>query len=190
MNDEQRDNLDWTAFRYVAAELSAEECRAFEARLADDPAACERVARAVELVHAVRAAHVTTVDIKPAVSPGRRRGRLARWTLALSACAAAVVALVVGLGRLPFVVDRSTTAQAPSNSTSSPELAFVWSDARDELADRVESDSWSPASGIEPAPVATAEAEAVLVTPDWMLTAVVDLEGENSSDEASDAEDI
>jgi anti-sigma factor RsiW len=193
MNDESRDNLTWAAFRYVAAELSAADCQAFETRLADDPAAAEEVARAVELVHAVRAAGLAaTVDVKPRRSSPRRRWRVARWTLALTACAAVVAVVCLSAWWLPQRGDRSLTAETPVDRTLSAELAIAWSDARDELTDPAKSEGSFAASASETAEPAfgVAEGEAELVTPDWMFAAVIDLEGEASSENAPDAEDI
>ncbi|MFQ5731265.1 MAG: hypothetical protein ACE5KM_04840, partial [Planctomycetaceae bacterium] len=85
-----RDDLEWTAFRYVANELSAEEAAAFEQRLADDQAAREAVARCVEMTHAVVAlaeAEEAHVLATPSAA-GSRRGV---WSVV--ACVAAVAAV-------------------------------------------------------------------------------------------------
>lgn len=55
-DDRQRpSDLDWQAWCYVSGEMTSDESAAFEARLADDLAACEAVARAVELNDALAA---------------------------------------------------------------------------------------------------------------------------------------
>lgn len=56
------DALDWAAFRYVAQELSLEERVTFEDRLANDQAAREAVAAAIELNAALRIAALTDAE--------------------------------------------------------------------------------------------------------------------------------
>jgi hypothetical protein len=48
-----QDDLEWLAFQYAAGELQGAEVDAFELRLASDLAACEALAAAVMLCHAV-----------------------------------------------------------------------------------------------------------------------------------------
>lgn len=50
----ERHERFWRAFRYVSREMSAGEEIEFESELARDPAACEDVAAAVELVESIR----------------------------------------------------------------------------------------------------------------------------------------
>ena len=52
-NFSKDEDLDLLAFRYIAGELTPAESEAFEQRLADDQAAREAVARAVDLAQAV-----------------------------------------------------------------------------------------------------------------------------------------
>lgn len=47
------DELEWSAFRYVADEMSAEEAAAFESLLAENERAREVVARTVQITHAL-----------------------------------------------------------------------------------------------------------------------------------------
>lgn len=49
MSDQQRDELDWMAFRYVAGEMTVEEAAQLERRMADDQQARDAVCRAVRL---------------------------------------------------------------------------------------------------------------------------------------------
>src|SRR5262245_14251679 len=53
--------LDWSAFRYLAGELTAAEAEAFEARLAAEQPAREALASAVELTQVVVAAESQSV---------------------------------------------------------------------------------------------------------------------------------
>lgn len=79
-----RDQIDWLAFQYVNGELEALEQAAFEQLLAADPDACDAVAEAVALRHALLAAqtesHVYAVVRRPLP-------RLLQWSaLAAAAC--------------------------------------------------------------------------------------------------------
>src|SRR5207247_1595634 len=60
-------DLGWLAFCYAAGELDAAQTEHFEARLADDQAAREALARAVELTQTVAAAETQCGDF---VVPG------------------------------------------------------------------------------------------------------------------------
>jgi hypothetical protein len=82
------DDLDWLAFRYAANEMSDAEIESFERRLQEDTAACEAVAQAVNLSHALA---VVTRDAEPKRAP--RRG-LSAWRFgAVAAGIAAAVSL-------------------------------------------------------------------------------------------------
>jgi hypothetical protein len=85
------EDLEWTAFRYIANELSAAETAAFEQQLADVQSAREAVARCVQLTHCV----VAVEDVRacwPVVANRRpRRG----WLAVALVAAAAVVCLAV-----------------------------------------------------------------------------------------------
>ena len=95
MNAKQREDLDWLAFRYVAAELSPAESRQFEGRLEHDQQAREAVGRIVEVTCAVRsldwdtAPRVTRVRRLPPWY--RRRGVQAIAGLALGLMVALLV---------------------------------------------------------------------------------------------------
>jgi hypothetical protein len=62
------DSLDWAAFRYVAGELALEEWATFEDRLANDQAAREAVAAAIELNAALRIAVLTDAETRLSAS--------------------------------------------------------------------------------------------------------------------------
>lgn len=81
--------LDWLAFCYIAGELTADEALAFEGRLADDQAAREAVARAVELSEAIARA-----ERGRGVLTMKRPLRRAWVGAAVAAAACLVVALV------------------------------------------------------------------------------------------------
>lgn len=106
-----REALAWLAFQYVARELAPEDEAAFELRLADDEAAQEEVARAVELWRTVDAAcasvavaetapeKVSAVSVATAASGASEKNpwrpaleRLAWMAGGVAACLAAVYA--------------------------------------------------------------------------------------------------
>lgn len=151
-----RNDLAWLANCYVAGELSAEDTAAFEARLESDEAACEAVARAMELNLAIAAAfdHESS---RPVLLPARESIAPARWAgvaitaLAASAVAAASVALMVG---------PSNSANGLARKDRAARLVAAWASgeaARNNLAED-ESLDLADDSDLDP--------------PDWMLAAL------------------
>src|SRR5215211_1207264 len=104
------DDLDWLAFRYAQAEMSTAEAQTFEARLASDLAACEAVARAVQLVSAM-----TKVQLPVEVI--RRAPRTTTWKRG-----AALLALAAGL------LLAITLWQFARTESRQSRLALAWSD--------------------------------------------------------------
>jgi len=105
MQTPEWDELHWTAFRYVAGELSDAECALFEERLAAEQPAREAVARAARLAEAIALAE-SPAAMPSAVpagagfsssSRGAHRGRSA-WQLRFAALAALCAVLIVGIG--------------------------------------------------------------------------------------------
>lgn len=94
------EDLEWTAFQYIANELPEADAAAFEQRLADDQAAREAVARCVELTHSVvaleeaRSPEVASVLAASRCSDRRRR----RWSVAAVLAAAVAVCLAFWIG--------------------------------------------------------------------------------------------
>lgn len=112
---DDRDELAWLAFRYVADELGSDEQAAFEDRLDRDQAAREAVAEAVALAAAMAVA----------VPAHRRQRRRHRRVLAVAALAA-VCALTVAL---PWSRSRPGPDQAPLADETDPRkvMALAWS---------------------------------------------------------------
>jgi hypothetical protein len=97
-------DLAWTAFRYVANEMSADEAVSFELRLAVDQEAREEVARTVELTQTM-ASVPQTISQPPSVRPWRQR---LSWMTA-----GAAVCLTVMLGgelARSMLVNRGTSS--------------------------------------------------------------------------------
>ncbi len=144
MRHDQREDLDWLAFRYIANELSGDELDAFERRLASDQKAREAVAQAVELTRAVAAvggeAPARPTPAFRAAAVWRRMGVAARlcWTtVAVSACLALVLAYQYYRGTGPATVVRP---EAPGQDEAGvlgrhpDELAIAWSRTGEELS--------------------------------------------------------
>ena len=90
--NKQLSELDWTAFRYVAGELSPDEATRFELTLAEDQAAREAVAAAVELGSAVCAVYAQPIH-KPSVGRSPVLLRPAAWmSVGAAICLAVVLA--------------------------------------------------------------------------------------------------
>lgn len=157
-----RNDLAWLANCYVAGELSADEAAAFEARLETDVAACDAVARTMELNLAIAAAF----DAPPAtLSPQPSVVLPSRWTgavitaVAATAVAAASVALMIGHG---------STTNGLARKDSADRLVAAWASgeaARNSAAD------------VGPSDVAD---DSDLDPPDWMLAAltIADVNGQ------------
>lgn len=115
MQESLSEDVDLLAFRYIAGEMTAADAELFEQRLADDQAAREAVARAVDMAQAVASVPADTIPLpafrhseltthQPRAS---RRLRPARWI----AAAAAVVLAVLGLQFFKGPSDQTTLAK-------------------------------------------------------------------------------
>ncbi len=161
MNEQSHDDLDWLAFRYVAAEMSAEEAARFEQRLGEDQECCEAVARAVELAGAV-----AIVSADHAVDAGRARAaavrpdRSAWWARAgwigLGAAAALGGVLLfhaVRGGPEPGLAERvapgSFAESLARDDAETVQLAQLWCQTREEI-EPVDGDDWTSPEGVDP----------------------------------------
>lgn len=111
-------DLFWTAFRYVAGELSLDAAAAFEAQLDGDQASREAVAAAVELSGAIALLGPEALPIRP------RRKRLARAAVWVTTGIAAGLALGFGFDR--FVLH----PPAASLPRVAAEVVSTWSSLR------------------------------------------------------------
>ena len=168
---ECQNQIEWTAFCYVAGELSDDEVVQFEEQLAHDQTAREALARAVGLTQAVAAAESLPVALPQ--RPGRWTKRLS-W-MAIGAAAALLVAFVW-----------STSDLGTRNETAGignvRELAALWTQTRDELATDAEDigigfDDASDDRRID------AEVASLPETPSWMMAAVVGIADTGSQSE-------
>jgi len=194
MNEIQREDLDWLAFRYVAAELSPAESREFERRLEQDQEAREAVGRVVEVTCAVRS---LDWDVTPLVTPAQRlRPWYHRRGLRLAAGLALGLAFALLIWGPPRGEQAGRQDGRPSGTVPPAELALVWSHARTELTagpdDETAGWQWlAPANRETDAQLSTNE-DAALDTPEWMVSAVVAMEGDGAEQQppASNVEGI
>ena len=135
MNSFDPHELNWLAFRYVAGEMSADECAEFETRLADDQAAREAVASAVELTQTMACAANDSCDIAAPEIVVRKRGRAVRgrrllWVgLGAAACLTLVVFLR-GVFNVRDVADSKLNPARHVRESQPQQLALVWSQTR------------------------------------------------------------
>lgn len=194
----ERDSLDWTAFRYVADEMDADERCRFEASLVVDQAAREAVARAVEISQAV----VSVMDAakERRIGVNRLSGawrRVAMWGGAVSAVAVLWGATIF----VPRWFSSQESISAPRVSTAFDrdvtDLAVKWVQTAQaesgHVADAGESGlegEFSDAESVDATPPREARegAVAVAAVPSWMLLAVGDLEARESDDAPSRSE--
>lgn len=163
---------DWTAFCYAAGEMTAADAEAFELRLADDQAAREALARAVELTQAVAAAE--TLQPVSIGSSGRSLwGKRLVWMAIGSAASLLMAALV---SQFDF------SSSGDWASRDSGELAAAWSQTRQELSTASDANLWyadhldavervAGAASSTAAEVSDEDLDPI-ATPDWLTAAV------------------
>jgi hypothetical protein len=99
--DEPCGDLGLTAFRYIAAEMSADEAEAFERRLSRDHSAREAVAEVVQVSELASAALAPCPVVAPAA------GMRSHWMAPLAWMAAGAAACLALVAALYGVVDTS-----------------------------------------------------------------------------------
>ncbi|SIN99570.1 hypothetical protein SAMN05444166_1959 [Singulisphaera sp. GP187] len=162
------------AVRYISNELPDEEMAAFERLLADDQAAREAVAEAVELTVAVSRLPATSFDQLP-FRPRRRGFSPMRLGLA-AACLGSVVGLALQYGHVADPRPANDSALAHPNPPEA--VAIAWSGLRQsgevDLVSHSELLAWldepiASASPDFPTPSALALEDELL--PHWLLEA-------------------
>lgn len=168
MNSE-RTELQWLAFQYIAGELGPEDSAAFESRLANDQAACEAVAGAVELAEMMALAeNRVAAPVAPVISKTKSAWTRRLTWMACSAAACLAFLLVVQ----PFSRSRlQSDSVVVSGGSQSPELALAWAQTRDAI---VVGDS-QDAIDVGMSPETEMAMEDSISAPSWMLEAVVGL---------------
>lgn len=189
----QGSELDWLAFCYIANELSAEDHKAFEERLADDQQAREAVARAVELTQNLAAIPVCEQIVeRPRVTVAGRHSD--SWRRAVYLAVGGVACLLL---LLAFVVNRdggSPDSGDPAIADKNSErLAFAWVETLDETVSAELEEPFLLAAETDDETLTRNDAEFAsfneagddesIATPDWMLAAVSGLAAEAASGE-------
>lgn len=167
MQPDEREELEWCAFRYVAGEMSPAEAAMFEGRLADDQPARDAVCRAVALAGRLASARpqlspVSETDRAAPVARDPRPRRIAAPTLreiGWMAVGAAATLLVVYLAR-PGATAQSVPVVASKPGQVQPHAdALVWARlqtesgwAGEQSQRFAEEFDWPPDSGATDAP--------------------------------------
>ncbi len=180
------DDLDWLAFCYIAGELPPNDAEAFETRLADDQAAREAVARAVELTFTLAAGAEVPQQAKAVAMPAqmqRQTGRGRRWlwsAVAAAACLAVFWSVRWVFAPQPHAGPSEELAGEVDGVGFPKDLAVLWNHVREEWAGSPLDDSLTEIAGpdeaVEPLEeLLPAPADDLLATcdpPAWMLAAV------------------
>jgi hypothetical protein len=163
-------DLDWMAFCYAAGELDPGDAELFEARLADDQAAREALARAVELTQTVAAAETQCGDlVAPAIRTNLDWNRRFSW-MAVGGLASLLLAVLWS----GFVGPTWNTAHNRLTANSRYQLAMVWNNTRSEFSGINEAGLWIPLAGNDADYDANdlSANDEVADTPSWMTAAV------------------
>jgi hypothetical protein len=182
MTTDHHKDLDWLAFCYAAGDLDSADAEAFEARLADDQAAREALARAVELSQIVAAAETQTGDFAtPAARTSLDWNRHLSW-IAVGGLASLLIALLWS----GFVGPTWHTAQNRLTAQSRYQLAMAWNKTRSEFSGINDAGLWLPLAGNDVDDEAAtsemaADDEAVADFPSWMTAAVFSMPRETES---------
>ena len=185
MTTDNTHDLDWLAFCYAAGELDPTEAELFEARLADDQAAREALARAVELTQTVAAAETQCTDfVTPATRTNLDWNRRLSW-MAVGGLASLLLAVLWS----GFLGPTWNTAHKRLTANSRYQLAMAWNNTRSEFSDINEAGLWLPMNGNNTDDEANdmAADDEVADAPSWMTAAVFsvrhDAESPNPSSE-------
>jgi len=187
MSDDLSSDLRWSAYRYIANEMTDDERVRFELRLADDEAACEAVENAVELDEAIRLASEAPVVARPPQSTFFSRHSVA-WAAACTVCAACL-ALAFFSWRLATIDSRRVAPEIANDPERRSEsdlrmqepISIAWAKLQDrDLTERNDSSAsrWAEAAAMsdtEHRQRSIGELESKdmndMVVPQWLLTA-------------------
>lgn len=183
LTTEQASDVEWLAFCYVANEMPVGQRDRFEERLANDQAAREAVATAVELTQTIAGIESIEHSIQVATRPSRGAQVWQRATW-IATAVAACLAIVLGYQLVSHVLSNGNgqpggVAEEDLDSRSdSGELAQAWVEAGDDSSEILSADS-SSEEVLEDSEFSESMAERDAVeTPDWMMAAVSGMSGE------------
>ena len=156
MNDPKNGQVEWSAFCYVAGEMTESEREQFEQLLASDQSARELLAQAVELTQAMAAAEAGCHRAVAVVAPASRVETPKAWPrrlawMAIGSAASLLVALIwnsSGAGIYVASLWEEPEVELPMKSgelSSLPQLAAAWTQTRTELSDANDAALWYPA---------------------------------------------
>ena len=180
--------LDWTAFRYIVGELSADEACRFEEQLAVDQLAREAVVAAVRLTSVVAQGFPAEQPAEQVISTDRVAGASVRqwrsgrqwsrigWLVGTMAACVAFFLLVrdvrdvppedVAAGRIQKLATAWVASRSAESDTSGLESTIHDPLAHDSVAH--DSATHDTATAVTPSP----EADDMSTVPDWLLAAV------------------
>lgn len=172
--------LNWSAFRYVSGEMTADELAAFELRLDDDQEARDAVVAAVKLMDAVATAEYRLpAPLTPVLQTARRLNRVETYLTVAVALAIAVVFWVSRSNdRKVAGVDSTRPSAASDADDGRSDVLSVWS----ELNSTVDRDDDS-APEVETVGADDAELE----VPGWMIAALTPA-SPNGPDDSEDVQ--
>ena len=190
-NTTPESELQWLAVQYVSGEMTEAKAALFEQRLAEDEAACEAVASAVQTSLAIRQAFETPAE---ATSPVRETSpettvtrtvpshtttsRGARWLSLVASAAAVIIVLVVTQNHEPETV-----------TDNSRELAVLWTQAADVLpVDLTEAPLEDETTNAGEESVADSDSDRLapvdlVDVPEWLLVGLESQEGKPGIDD-------
>lgn len=173
------DNLDWFAFQYLSNELSEQESLDFEELLAQNQAAREALATAVQLIAGLKSIEPTpalnsqsAVTLPPAFKPrSSLSSRTQKW--AVISCAVAVL-LVTSFLLTESSFRGTTNPQTAQTEPSQDDMKHVlglWSASAEESSFTVSLSSAPEQTDLMDQQNVMAENHALEI-PDWLFTAV------------------
>jgi len=180
MNGHQEPSeLDWLAFCYAAGELNAADAESFETRLADDQAAREALAGAIELTQVLAAAEAQSGNAEPGTLVQPAAAMQNQWQSRLSWMVVgglASVLLFLGITSAPSV------QLGKKFSASKQQLASAWNETRSHLAQVDDLDvvpAFSDVDDDSAASIAMSDLDED-EAPSWLMAAVM-VAGERSN---------
>jgi hypothetical protein len=170
---DERLDLNWLAFQYIAGELSHRECESFEQRLTRDQRAREAVAEAVHLAQCTVVAEAELAQVSPvATSNSSVWGRNLCVVLSTASC----LALFVATHGMPGPERVFRPEQAISRTANGlHELAIIWSESREDWDEPVleaEPPEDDPMTGLSELGTVQVEMEDDGFASDWIQQAV------------------
>lgn len=173
MQNGERNDLRWSAFRYVVGEMPDDERSHFERRLQDDEAACDAVEQAVAIREAIRLAS----DTGAVVVERSTRNTFARHPVAWGAVLATAALLLFYIGRnMPTAPSEREVAATSGTIPGGVEtvVSLAWADLqhRETLESGESAAPWTTPTDIPTFEDMQSDMNEIEAAPQWLLTAV------------------